>query len=140
MSLITVTKNDNVVFTTVENSNVDQLIECKSIWEHLFEFQSVRKNEIWFETIVHDIDIIVFDNITDMKLLKNEVEMFNQNYKLIRISIWLTKKKNREEKQHFFVRLIFNIEKKSINAVKNELIIAEAICKCSKYVNIKFTD
>ena len=59
---------------------------------------------------------------------------------MIRISIWLTKKKNREEKQYFFVRLIFNFEKKSINAVKNELIIAEAICKCSKYVNIKLTD
>jgi hypothetical protein len=52
---------NNIVFIVFEKNTTNQLIKCKSIWKSEFSIKSVKKDEIWFEQIVYEIEIAAFD-------------------------------------------------------------------------------
>ena len=63
-------------------------------------------DETWREFLIHEVETIIFDNLIDMKLFQNEIEIFNQNVKLIRKFQWLIKSENRQKKIHSSVKII----------------------------------
>ena len=70
----------NIVLTTSSKNTAAELLENKSIWEHMFDAQRIRKDESWFKVIAHRVNIATFDQ--NMQYLQNEIQKFNLNMKL----------------------------------------------------------
>ena len=64
----------HIVFTIIENSIAQKLIEYRNIWEKLFEIKIDKK---WHEVIVHDIEIEVFKTSNKMQQSQKEIEQWN---------------------------------------------------------------
>ena len=56
----------HLVFTTIENSNAEKLIEYRKTWKNLFEFDETKVNEKRHEVIVQDIQIVAFKTSNEM--------------------------------------------------------------------------
>ena len=82
----------HIVFTTIENSNAQKLIEYRNAWENLFEFDETKVDEKWHEAIVHGIEIEVFKSSNRMQQLQGEIEQWS-SIKLTREPMWLTNMK-----------------------------------------------
>ena len=91
-----------IIFTMIEKNIANQLIKNGIAWKKNFRFSIIHIDETWRKFLIHEIETIIFDNLIDIKLFQNEIEIFNQNVKLIRKFQWLIKSKNRQKK---FIRL-----------------------------------
>ena len=56
----------HIVFTTIENFNVQKLIKYRNAWENLFEFDEIKVDKKWHEAIVHGIEIEAFKSSNKM--------------------------------------------------------------------------
>ena len=55
--------------------------------------------------MIHEVETIIFENPTGMRLFQNEIETLNQRIKLVREPQWLIKSENRQEKIHSSVKI-----------------------------------
>ena len=74
---------NNIVLKTNTNSTAAQLLEKKAYWQHLFFLSDIKKDEKEFKVIAHNIFTKIFNNVEDMKLLKEEIKIYNLNFKLL---------------------------------------------------------
>ncbi len=49
------------------------MIQCRSIWKIQFSIKSIQEVEIWFEQIVHEVEIASYDN--SMSDFQKEIEI-----------------------------------------------------------------
>ncbi len=66
---------NNIVFTVSKKNTANQLIQCQSIWKSEFSFKSIQENEVWFERIVHDVEIALYND--SMHEFQKEIETYN---------------------------------------------------------------
>lgn len=104
----------NIVLTTSSKNTAAELLENKSIWEHMFDAQRIRKDESWFKVIAHGVNIATFDQ--NMQFLQNEIQKFNLNMELCDLPRWLAR--DRENKVNSSVVLTFNDRNQALNALK----------------------
>ena len=104
----------NIVLTTSPENTAEDLLNNKSIWEHLFDPRTVRKDESWFKVIAHGINIATFDE--NMQYLQDEIQKFNSNMQLCDIPRWLAR--DRQYKIKSSVVLTFNDRNMALNALK----------------------
>ena len=72
-----------IIFTIIEKNIANQLIKHQIAWKMNFQFSIIHINETWRKFLIHEIEMIIFENSIDMKLFQNEIETFNWNIKLI---------------------------------------------------------
>jgi hypothetical protein len=125
------TKN-SIVFTVSEKNTANQLIKCKSVWESEFSIKSIQEDEIWFEQIIHDVEIVAFNN--SMNRFQKEIETYNE-ITFARESIWLIREKKRENKTHSSVKISLKFKNDVEKALKKELIIDEKTLQVSNFLN-----
>ena len=53
----------NIVLTTSPDNTAEDLLNNKSIWEHLFDPRTVRKDESWFKVVAHGVNIYTIDRL-----------------------------------------------------------------------------
>ena len=128
-----------IIFTMIEKNTANQLIENRVTWKKNFQFSIIHIDETWREFLIHEVETIIFDNSTDMKLFQNKIETFNQNVKLVRKLQWLIKSKNWQKKIHSSVKIIVRSQNE-VDQIKRELIIAEKMFKIIEFFSIKSTN
>ena len=104
----------NIVLTTSPDNTAEDLLNNKSIWEHLFDPRTVRKDESWFKVIAHGVNIATFDE--NMQYLQDEIQKFNSNMQLCDVPRWLAR--DRHNKIKSSVVLTFNDRNMALNALK----------------------
>ena len=68
-----------------------------------------------------------------MQLVKEELEIFNKDLKLVCLLTWLTSEEVQSQKVHFSVILVFDSDQEIKKALRNRLIIAEVSVKTAIY-------
>ena len=68
--------------------NADFLLEKQQIWENIFSqnLKFIEKSTQWHKIVVHEVLIMSFSTSDDLSILKNEIEIFNSELKLLRDS------------------------------------------------------
>ena len=81
------------------------LIQKKVVWEELIDkiAKKVEKNIHWNRIVIHEISIQPFSTNEGLEMLKNEIEIFNPQLKLMKKPTWLYFKENRQLKIHAFI-------------------------------------
>ena len=117
----------SIVLTTMSEYNADFLLEKQQIWEEIFSqnIKSVEKNIKWHKIIVHEVSILFFSSSDNLSILRNEIEIFNSDLKLLRDSNWLSSEENRQEKRHASIVFAVDNAEQAQKAIKKKLYIAE---------------
>jgi hypothetical protein len=116
ITMIKLSKTENnIVFIVSKKNTANQLIQCRSVWENEFSIKSVQKDEVWFEQIVHNVEIAFYNN--SMSDFQKEIEIYN-DLTLARESIWLTQMTKRENKTHLSVKINLKFKNDAEKAIK----------------------
>ena len=95
---VTVSRTDaSIVVTTVKENTAEDLLKHRAVWESQLNLNltQVRKNSKWYEIILHKLFTAVFNTAQELKMLKEEVKLFNKEINLVTESVWLLIEKNR---------------------------------------------
>src|SRR5881394_2148209 len=116
----------SIVLTTMSEYNADFLLEKQQIWEEIFSqnIKSVEKNTKWHKIVVHEMPILSFSASDGLSILRNEIEIFNSDLKLLRDSNWLSSEENRQEKRHASIVFAVDNAEQAQKAIKKKLYIA----------------
>ena len=87
---------------------VDFLIKKRQVWEQIFSpyLKSMGKNTNWSKLVIHGIPIAPFSMDDGLYLLKEEIETFNPEVKLLKNPRWLSLEENRQSKRHASIVII----------------------------------
>ena len=77
----------SIVVITAEGNTAEDLLQHKAIWEAKLDLTQVRKNKKWHKIVLHKLLTATFQNKEGLKLLKDEVELFNKELKLVTESV-----------------------------------------------------
>ena len=146
VKIATITKTisgKNIAINTVDRNNSDQLIEHRSIWEQFIKVKHVVKDEMWYQVIVHSINVEKYHE--KMSDLKKEIETYN-NIRLKNNSRWLSK----DLENKTFSSIIINVEsfeqaaaaRRELNVDENRVIVIsynsiQSITQCIKCQKFK---
>jgi len=130
----------NIVITTMPETTAEDLLKHQKIWQHVLEFTKVKKDEKWYKVVAHGISTAIFHTENGMQLLKEEVETFNKDFKLVCLPTWLTSEEVQSQKAHSSVILAFGSDQEAKKALRNRLIIAGVSVKTAIYNVSKPTD
>ena len=114
-----------IVLTTSPDNTAEDLLNNKSIWEHLFDPRTVRKDESWFKVVAHGVNIATFDE--NMQYLQDEIQKFNSNMQLCDVPRWLAR--DRHNKIKSSVVLTFNDRNMALNALKGAISRADIVTR-----------
>ena len=95
---VTVSRTDaSIVVTTVKENTAEDLLKHRAVWESQLNLNltQVRKNSKWHKIVLHKLSTAVFNTAQGLKMLKEEVELFNKGIKLVTEPVWLSTEKNR---------------------------------------------
>ena len=86
-----------IIVTTMSGYIADFLINKKQVWKQAFSpfLKSMEKAMEWSKLIIHEIPIAPFLMDDGLYLLKEEIETFNPEVKLLKNPRWLTSEENR---------------------------------------------
>jgi len=106
--------------------SADFLLQKKIVWEDIFSnvAQKIEKDTHWSKVVVHEIPIRSFSMNEDLSLLKNEIEIFKPNLKLLKNSIWISSQENRQANRHASILIAVENAKQAELAIEKRLCIA----------------
>ena len=87
---VTVFRTDaSIVVTTAEGNTAEELLKHRAVWESQLNLNltQVRKNSKWHKIVLHKLSTAVFNTAQRLKMLKEEVELFNKGIKLVTESV-----------------------------------------------------
>jgi hypothetical protein len=136
--MATLSKGGKIVLTTGEECTAEDVIKHRSAWDHLFAARSIKRDQKWFKVIAHGIPTDAFpDTEEGMQELKNEIEEFNSQVKLVTRPHWLTKQETRATKTHSSVILAFETEEEAKVAIRRRLIVAATSVRTARFVDAR---
>jgi len=127
------------VFTTSKGTAED-LLKHQHVWNSLFNFTEIKKDEKWYKIVAHGIPTAIFNIKDGMQLVKDEVETFNKDIKLAMLPHWLTSEEARQGKQHDSIVLTVKTHQEVQSALRNRLIITGTSVRTAVYITWKPTD
>jgi hypothetical protein len=116
----------SIVLTTMPEYNADFLLEKQQVWENFFSqnIKSIEKSVAWHKIVVHGVPVRPFSASEGLSILRDEIEIFNKDLKLLRDSSWLSSVENRQNKRHASIVFAVESAEQAQKAVKNKLYIA----------------
>ena len=133
-------RGKNLSLTTTEQFTAKDLLDQRAHWEGLFSAKSMVKDTKWHKVIMHTLPTEVFNNQNGLKLLRDELELFNPGLKLVRDPIWLSTEENRMVKHHASAIIAFNTEEEARKALRCRLVAAGSSFRTSEYREYKASD
>ena len=79
----------------------------------------------------------VFNTAQGMKMLKEEVKLFNKAIKLVTESVWLLTEKNRQNKMYFSAIISLATQEEVQKALRTQIVIAGTTVHAVKYTDNK---
>jgi hypothetical protein len=130
----------SVVLTTMPNYNADFLLEKQQVWEEFFSqnIRLVEKCTQWHKIVVHGVPIQPFSTSDGLSVLRNEIEIFNPDLKLLRDPNWLCSEENRQTKRHASIVFAVADEEQAQKATQRKLYIAGSQLIAESYKSAKF--
>ena len=127
----------SIILTTMSDFSADFLIQKKAVWEELVDkiVRKVEKNIHWSRIVIHEVSTESFSTDEDSQILKNEIETYNSQLKLMKRSSWLISEENRKLKKHASIVIAVESAKQANFALYNKLCIAGLWLKTQKYEN-----
>ena len=118
----------------------DFLLQKKTIWEDIFsnKTQNIEKDKQWSKVVIHEVLIRLFLINEDFSLLKDEIEIFNSDLKLLKNSIWLSSQENRQNNKHVTILIAVENAKQAQTTIENRLCIIENWLIAEKCQNFLF--
>src|SRR5436190_7700757 len=117
-------KNYNFEFKIIINN-------CR----YIFSRFKTNLNIHWSRIVVHGVPIGPFATDEGLVLLKDEIETFNPQLKLMKKPSWLISEENRQYKMHASIVIAVENIKQASFALHNKLCIAGLWLKTQKYEN-----
>ena len=79
----------SIVVTTAEENTAEELLKHRAVWKSQLNLNltQVRKNSKWHKIVLHKLLTAVFNTAQRLKMLKEEVELFNKGIKLVTESV-----------------------------------------------------
>ena len=117
--------------------SADFLIQKKAVWEELINkiAKKVEKDIHWNRIVIHEIPIQPFSTDEGLEMLKNEIEIFNSQLKLMKKPAWLYSKENRQLKMHASIVIVVENANQAHYALHHKLCVAGLWLKTQKYEN-----
>ena len=117
--------------------SADFLIQKKAVWSQLIDkiAKKVEKDVHWSRIVIHGVPIGPFSADEGLDMLKNEIETFNPQLKLMKKPAWLISKENKQHKMHASIVIAVENAKQANFALYNKLCIAGLWLKTQKYEN-----
>lgn len=117
----------SIVLTTMSNYNADFLLEKQQVWEKIFSqnIRFIEKSTKWHKIVVHGVPVLPFSSSDGLSILRNEIETFNSEVKLLRDPNWLSSEESRQIKRHASIVFAVNDAEQAQKAIRNKLYIAE---------------
>ena len=127
----------SIIITTMPDFSADFLIQKQAIWYNLVDkiTRKIEKNIHWSRIVVHGVPIEPFSVNEDLDMLKNEIQTFNPQLKLMKKPSWLIFEENRQYKMHASIVITIENIKQASFALHNKLCIANLWLKTQKYEN-----
>ena len=121
------------------NYSADFLLEKQQVWEEFFSqnIRLVEKCTQWHKIVVHGVPIQSFSTSDGLSVLRNEIEMFNPDLKLLRDPNWLCSEENRQTKRHASIVFAVADEEQAQKATQRKLYIAESQLITESYKSAK---
>ena len=127
----------SIVVTTVEGNTAEDLLQHKVIWKSKLNLTQIRKNKKWHKIVLHELPTDTFQNKEGLKLLKDEVELFNKKLKLVSEPVWLSTEENRQHKTHSSAVIAFATQEEAQKALRTRIIVAEMSVHTAEYTDNK---
>ncbi len=94
----------------------------------------MEKSVEWSKLVIHEIPIAPFSMDNELYLLKEEIETFNPEIKLLKNSRWLSSKENKQSKKHAsFTIIVENADQANATLQKKFLYIASSQLEVLKF-------
>jgi hypothetical protein len=127
----------SIIITTMPGFTADFLIQKEAVWGELVSkiARKVEKDIHWSRIVVHGVPIEPFSVDEGLNLLKDEIETYNPQLKLMKKPSWLISEENRQYKKHASIVIAVENAKQANFALHNKLCIAGLWLKTQKYEN-----
>ena len=127
----------SIILTTMPDFSADFLIQKKAVWEELVNkiAKKVEKDVHWNRIVIHGVPIEPFSTDEGLDMLKNEIETFNPQLKLMKKPSWLISEENRQAKMHASIVVAVENAEQANFALHRKLCIAGLWLKTQKYEN-----
>ena len=78
--------------TIIPEFSADFLFQKKAVWEDIFSniAQKIEKDSYWSKIVIYRVLIRSFSMDNGLSILKEEIETYNPDLKLLKNSIWLS--------------------------------------------------
>ena len=92
----------SIIVTTMPGYTADFLMQKKAVWGDLVNkiARKVEKDVHWSRIVVHGVPIEPFSTGEGLDLLKEEIETYNPQLKLMKKPSWLILEENRQHKMY----------------------------------------
>ena len=127
----------SIVVTTAEGNTAEDLLQHKAIWEAKLDLTQVRKNKKWHKIVLYELPTATFQNKEGLKLLKDEVELFNKELKLVTEPVWLSTEENRQHKMHSSAVIAFATQEEAQKALRTRIIVAGMSVRTAEFTDNK---
>ena len=105
--------------------SADYLLQKKDVWHDLIaKAKKIEKNIHWSKIVIHEVPVQSFLTQKELNILKNEIEIFNSQLKLMKNSAWLCSQENLQFKLHASIIIAVENAKQAEFALQNRLCIA----------------
>jgi hypothetical protein len=122
--------SQSIVLTTMPDFSADFLLQKKAVWEDIFsgKAKKIEKDNHWSKVVIHGVPVKPFLVDEGLSLLKDEIETFNPDLKLLQKPIWLCSEENRQVKRHASVLIAVG------NAEQAQLAIEKRLCVAGNWL------
>ena len=105
----------------------DFLLQKKTVWENIFSntAQKIKKDTHWSKIVIYEVSIESFSMDEGLSLLKEEIETYNPELKLLKKPIWLSSQEKRQANSHASILIAVENARQAQLAIEKRLCIAE---------------
>ena len=104
--------------------SADYMIQNKIIWQDLVACKKVEKDIHWSKIVIHGVPVESFSTSDELHLLKEEIETFNSQLKLMKNPAWIFSERNRQTKRHASIVVAVENTRQADYALRDKLCIA----------------
>ena len=106
--------------------SADFLLQKKTIWENIFSntAQKIKKDIHQSKIVIHEVSIELFTMDEGLSLLKEEIETYNPELRLLKKPIQLSSQNRRQVNKHASILIAVENAKQAQLAIEKRLCIA----------------
>jgi hypothetical protein len=139
--LVKLSANGNLIIETRPGHTAEDLHKHYDIWAPAIAATQSQVFEKWHKVVVHGVPTDFYSDAGNeqqqLEAIKQDIEEFNPQVKLITLPRWLTRAEARQNKQHSSIVVAVKTQQEAKFLVKRKLIVAGLEVKTTTYEDRK---